>query len=200
MKRILGTIVLVCLGCVLALGQDGGSNRSVTKFRPDGLVQLRLSAGDWTVKAGAADKIVITLHGRAGEIKRVRMDYDVKDATAKVTVSNTPEHDFRGEIELPARSDLMLRLTAGDLKVKGIEGNKDVEGHAGDVDIEIGDADDYGQVDLSVIAGDISAQPFEQSTGGLFRHLEHTGSGPYSLRVHLDAGDLRVFSGKRETL
>jgi hypothetical protein len=185
---------------MLAFAQGNGGERSEAKFQPDGAVRLDLSAGDWTVRAGASDKIVVILHGSKAQIKRAKVGFDVNGGTAKVTVDDTPDNNFRGEIELPARTDLVLRLTAGDLKVEGLEGSKDIHNHAGDVDIEIRDAGDYGKVDLSVLAGDISAQPFEQSTGGLFRHLEHSGSGPYTLRVHIDAGDLRVFGRKHELL
>jgi hypothetical protein len=190
------------LGSILAAaqGSSGSDRRAEVKFQPNGVVKLELSAGDWTVRAGASDKIVITLHGSADEIKRVKVGFDVNGTTAKLTVSETPDSEFHGEIELPARSDLMLRLTAGDLKVQGIDGSKDIANHAGDVDIEIGNADDYGEVDLSVGVGDLNAAPFGESSGGFFGHVQRDGTGPYSLRAHLDAGDLRILGRKRERL
>jgi hypothetical protein len=198
MNRILGTIAIALLS-TLTLAQ-AGPGRSETPFHQDGAVRLDLSAGDWTVRAGVSDKIVVTLHAGSSDVRRIRVKVEVKGSNATVTVRETPDNDFSGEIELPARTDLGVWLTAGDLKIKGIEGNKDVHNHAGDVDIEVRNADDYGRVDLSVLAGDITAQPFEKSTGGLFRHLQHSGSGPYSLRAHIDAGDLRVVQRKHESM
>jgi hypothetical protein len=69
---------------------------------------------------------------------------------------------------LPTRSGLRVRLTAGDLTVEGIEGNKDIESHAGDLTIDVGRAEDYHRVDASLWAGDLQAPPFNVSKGGLF--------------------------------
>ena len=199
MKRRLGTMVIALLASTLALGQSSG-NRSEASFHQDGTVKLDLSSGDWTVRAGASDKIVVILNGTSWGVRHTKVKIDVSGSSATVTVRDTPDGSFSGEIQLPKRTDLALRLTAGDLAIKGVQGNKDVRNLAGDVDIEVDNAADYGHVDLSVLAGDITAQPFENSTGGLFRHLEHSGSGPYSLRAHIDAGDLRVVERKHEVL
>ena len=95
-------------------------------------------------------------------------------------------------IDVPARSDIEIDLTAGDLDVRGIEGNKRVESWAGDVRIEVGRPDQYRSVEASVRAGDLNARPFNVSKGGLFRSFSWKGSGPYSLAVKLFAGDLTL--------
>ncbi len=198
MKRPLSIVVIALLASTLALAQTNG--RSEAAFHQDGAVKLDLSSGDWTVRAGATDKIVVTLNGTSSGVRNTKVKIDVSGNSATVTVRNTPDGSFSGEIELPKRSDLGVRLTAGDLTIKGLQGSKDISDLAGDVDIEVDNAADYGHVDLSVLAGDITAQPFEKSTGGLFRHLQHSGSGPYTLHAHIDAGDLRVDERKHETL
>ena len=76
--------------------------------------------------------------------------------------------------------------------IRGIEGSKRVDIWAGDVAIDIGQPEQYHQVEASVRAGDISAHPFNFSTGGLFRSFKWTGKGPYSLQVKLFAGDLTL--------
>ena len=95
-------------------------------------------------------------------------------------------------IDVPARSDIDIDMTAGDLEVRGIEGNKKVGSWAGDVSIDIGQPEQYRDVEASVRAGDLSAAPFKVSTGGLFRSFKWTGKGPYSLQVKLFAGDLTL--------
>jgi hypothetical protein len=80
----------------------------------------------------------------------------------------------------------------GDLTVEGVSGDKDVELHAGDLNIEVGDANDYRRVDASVNAGDISAGPFGEARDGLFRSFQKTGDGRYKLHAHLGAGDLTL--------
>ena len=95
-------------------------------------------------------------------------------------------------IEVPARSDIEIDLTAGDLEVRGIEGSKRIETWAGDVSVEIGQPEQYRVVEASVRAGDLTAAPFKVSTGGLLRSFNRTGNGPYSLKVKLFAGDLTL--------
>jgi hypothetical protein len=40
--------------------------------------------------------------------------------------------------------------------------------------------------------GEISAPPFNRSTGGIFRSLSWSGSGKYLVRAKLFAGDLKL--------
>jgi hypothetical protein len=95
---------------------------------------------------------------------------------------------------VPTQADLYVRLTAGDLRVESIRGNKDIELHAGDVDIDVGRPEDYQHVDASVWAGDLTAAPFHVNKGGLFRSFDWNGNGRYRLHARLKAGDLRLSS------
>jgi hypothetical protein len=51
-------------------------------------------------------------------------------------------------------------------------------------------------LNLQMTAGDISAQAFGYSTGGLFRSFTHEGKGPFELYARLWAGDLRLLARK----
>jgi hypothetical protein len=101
-----------------------------------------------------------------------------------------PRNGFEVVIEVPARTDLNVDLTAGDLRIEGITGNKDVGSWAGNIVIDVGRADEYARVDASVKAGDISAVPFNARKGGLFRSFTWKGPGQYTLKVNLTAGNL----------
>jgi hypothetical protein len=83
-------------------------------------------------------------------------------------------------------------MSAGDLRISGIEGNKDVESHAGDLTIQLDDPKKYGEVDASVRMGDLSLPAFNVSKGGMFRSWKRNEKGEYRLHVHLGAGDLTV--------
>ena len=69
-------------------------------------------------------------------------------------------------IEVPSRSDIEIDLSAGDLEVRGIEGNKRVESWAGDVSIDIGQPEQYREVEASVRAGDLTRRPSRCQRGG----------------------------------
>ena len=116
---------------------------------------------------------------------------EIHGKTAVLTTGGDTNH-VHFTIDVPARSDIDVDLTAGDLEVRGIEGNKRIESWAGDVSIEVGRPEQYRSVNASVRAGDLNARPFNVSKGGLMRSFSWTGQGNYSLAVKLFAGDLTL--------
>jgi hypothetical protein len=158
-------------------------------FLSGGKIDLQLAAGNYTVRPGDGTAIRVTLGGNVGAAK---IDVTTSDRQANVSVKDTPHNNFQATIDVPRDADLIIRLTAGDLKVESISGNKDIESYAGNVDIATGDAKDYATVDASVQAGDIKAGPFGESQSGLFRSLTWSGKGKYALRAKLTAGNLTL--------
>ncbi len=169
-------------------------------FAPAGIVRLDLSAGDYRVARGEDDRIRVNWETRDVEsLNQSRVGVTVRGKEAAINTSGPRRfggNRFRVDIELPRRTDLHLRMTAGDLTIAGIEGHKDVFLRAGDLTIEVADPTQYKQVNASVTAGDISARPFGFSTGGLFRNFASTGPGRYQLRARLWAGDLKLLPAR----
>jgi hypothetical protein len=169
------------------------SVRSEKPLQNHGRVEMRLSGGDYEVRAGATDKIVVTAtsDGESSN-KKVRADVTVLGGAIAKIQTDGPHSNFHVVIEIPPETNLYIRLTAGDLRVKGITGNKDIESHAGDLNIDAGDPDSYREVDASVGAGDLNAPTFGVSKGGLFRSFRQTRKGHLKLHAHLGAGDLNL--------
>jgi putative adhesin len=192
-------IVLTIFAVIIVGGLLGGpiaklnsSAHTEHAFAPGGTVTLELEAGDYTIVSGSDDKIVVDAESRHGRYREVQTAVEVSGNTAHVTTHTPDNSDVSVRIELPSRSHIDLRLTAGDLKIRGLEGNKDIESKAGDVDVEVGDPNKYGNVEASSLAGDITASPFGRNSSGIGNSFSWTGSGPYHLRVHMLAGDLRL--------
>ncbi len=122
----------------------------------------------------------------------VQVDVTVRGGQASVVTKGSDNHNLRVTIELPERTAITVRLSAGDLTIRGVRGNKDIHSWAGDVDIEVGNPDDYRSVEASVTAGDLDASAFQVSKGGLFRSFSWHGPGHDDLVVRLTAGDLRL--------
>jgi hypothetical protein len=168
------------------------SNRLARPFVSSGKVYMDLSAGAYRIEGTKENEIRVRWQTRDSQ--------DMSDVRAKLEVSGReatlrldgPHNNFRATIEVPERTDLVLRLSAGDLDVRRIEGSKDIDMWAGDVTIEVGEAERYRRVSASVRAGEISASPFRVNKGGLFRSFEFDGKGAYDLRVKLMAGDLKL--------
>jgi hypothetical protein len=159
-------------------------------FVSGGRVEMTLESGDYNIRASSDNR----LHVRWNEAssKGVRVQITTNGKSADVRVENTPNNNFHATIEVPALTDLRIRLTAGDMSVTGIKGDEDIEINAGDLNISVGSSSDWGDVDASVTAGDLNAPAFNAAKGGLFRSLNWKGPGKYRLHVHLMAGDVNL--------
>ena len=183
------TVAALSLASKPAAAQQGSFERP---FALGGKVAMDLSAGDYTIQPGREDRILVRWETRsADEAAGVRIDIRRNGSAATLTTKG-PHNNFRVVVEVPAHTDLRVDLSAGDLKIHGISGNKDVGSWAGDIDIDIGDAKEYASIDVAVKAGDINARPLNVSKGGLFRSFTWKGPGRNTLRVRLTAGDLKL--------
>ena len=189
MKTIFGVVLGLLSTLSFAQTQtDGNLDLSIKAGQP---LRLDLSAGDYQIKAGDSDRVVITVHPKhPGDLKKVSYGLNTKGEQAVVKV-NGPRN-FSATIEVPPHVDLTVRLSAGDLSLAGVQGSKDIETHAGDLTVDVVDPQQYGNVDLSVTAGDIDASPFNASKSGLGRSFHQNGPGKYRLHVHCGAGDIRL--------
>jgi len=182
-------LVLLLAATVWAQNQP---NRAEQPFSDGGRVNLEMGGGGYEVRAGASDKIVVTYSTEKEEqLKSVEVRFVGGHDSTHLKIHG-PHNNFHATIELPPHTDLYVRLEAGELQLRGVEGNKDIESHAGDLDISVGRAEDYGDVDASVGAGDLNAPAFHVNKGGLFRSFKQHGTGKYRLHVHLGAGDLNL--------
>ena len=105
-----------------------------------------------------------------------------------------PRNDLTITIRIPSDTDLYARIPFGDVQVKNVTNNQDVEVHAGDLTVDVGEAKDYSHVDASVLTGELDAVPFHESKGGLFRSFRVNGSGRYRVHAHVGAGQLTLRS------
>ena len=185
--RILAVVLMVA-----PAGMVAETVRSEKPFQNGGRIEMQLSGGDYVVRAGTADKIVVTAEtDKEYEGHRVHADISIVGQIAKIRTDG-PHSNFHVVIEIPPETNLRIRLSAGDMRVKGINGNKDIESHAGDLDIDVGDPDIYREVDASVGAGDLNAPSFGVNKGGLFRSFHQTRKGHLSFHAHLGAGEMNL--------
>ena len=159
-------------------------------FVSGGRIKMTLESGDYKILASSDNRIHVRWNEASA--RGVQVKLTTNGNSADVRVENTPDNNFHATIEVPALADLRIRLTAGDMSVTGIKGDKDIEIRAGDLSISVGNSSDWGDVDASVTAGDINASPFQASKGGLFRSFHWRGPGKYRLHVHLMAGDVNL--------
>jgi hypothetical protein len=189
------------LATALVSAQDPARSGSLERtFVSDGHVRMDLSAADYRISGSPDTRVRIDWSVRDPDaLRRVHASAEVRGREISISTDGPTSSNLKFMIQVPVQSDLYVRLTAGDLRIEGIRGNKDVELRAGDLDIDVGRADDYQRVDASLWAGDLHAPAFHVSKEGLFRSFDWNGNGKYRLHAHLMAGDLRLFSKSDES-
>ena len=139
---------------------------------------MHLEAGGYTVTPGDSENIVVTCRAHTEEqLKHVKVEIKPIAARADVYVSDTPHSGFRATIEIPRYSNIWARLSAGELVIECVDGDKNVEVRAGRIQIDIPHPELYGHRDASIMTGSIKSSAFDVSKGGLFRSFEQQGPG-----------------------
>jgi hypothetical protein len=189
--RLSLTVVMTCMLMVAGAFPARAQTSADKSFISGGKIDIHLESGDYQIKPSSDNNIHVTWSGPRTE--RVRVTINTNGSHADLQVANTPDNNFHATIEVPAASDLVVRMTAGDLTIGAISGSKDLSLRAGNLDVRITDPNDYARVDASVDAGDLNTPAFGGSTGGLFRSFKWTGKGKHTLRVRLMAGDVNLW-------
>jgi len=198
MRRSLITITF-CLFSCFALAQQPldvkqqGKQEFLADFASGGRLDLNIRSGEVTVRGTDENNVRVRFDSKnSDDLRDVKVSFKANRNNGTLKISGGPRNDFRIRIDIPRNSDLRLRVAAGDVTVEDLVGDKDVEMWAGDLNMRVGNAADYGKVDASVRAGDLDMGPFGVSKSGLFRSYQTIGSGAHRLHVHVTAGDVEL--------
>jgi hypothetical protein len=195
MKLVLiGSLAALLVGSA-ARAQEGYRGGSIERpFVEGGHVRLALSSADYTVQAGDNDRVRVRWmpddEATFKELKNLSVDVHVAGNQATI-VTDGPARHVRFVVEVPARTDLHLRMRAGDVRLSGIEGHKDVRMTAGDLTIAVR-RESLARAHASVTFGDLDARALGISKSGIKRSLDWFGGGTYALDARLGAGDLTL--------
>jgi hypothetical protein len=190
------SIVVASLAlCAAASGQSISDEHTIE--RPcfeGGIVTLNLSSGDYTVRAGVSDRVRVQWRAEDPEdekdMRKISVVSDVFERVATIRTKGPTSH-ARFTIEVPPRSDVHLRVRAGDVRIEGIEGNKDVRMTAGDLYIDV-QPDSLRHVHASVSIGDLNARSLGIEKDGFKNSFDWFGDGQYTLDARLVVGDVHL--------
>jgi hypothetical protein len=179
------------------LGQEQAPEATAQQnFASGGTIHLHLQAGGYTITPSDSEIIVVTCQTRTDrQLKSVKVSIKPVGSRADVYVRDTPNSNFTATIQVPRRSDLWVRLTAGELNVGSVEGNKDLAINAGSLRVDIPRPQEYGERGASVTTGSIESSAFEVSKGGLFRSFSQHGPGKYRIHARVIAGEIVLRGG-----
>jgi hypothetical protein len=172
---------------------DLGHHAFYVDFAPRGQIDLRIRPAEIHVIGSDEDRIVVRVTGKQGLIsKDVQARFEKHGNSGVLEITGGPRNDVTITVQVPRESNLVVRVFAGDVEIKDVVGDKDVELNFGALRIGVGDATGYSTVKASVSSGEIDAKPFGESRGGLFRSVEKSGNGRYKLRAYVGAGRLSL--------
>lgn len=197
MLRVALVALLLASAVAMAEGplviHEKGKDHFETEWSSGGRLELDVRSGDVRVSGTDTNKISIHYEGRkADEVEDVAIQFRKNGSRGVLTLSGGPRNDFQIRIEVPRQTDLYVRMPFGALEIASVRGSKNVELHAGDVQIEMGDPKDYAHIEASVTTGGLDSAPLGISKGGLFRSFKRDGPGKYQLYAHVGSGELAL--------
>jgi hypothetical protein len=191
LKSKASLVILVALG-LASCSPTPDQPRAVKVEKPfaaGGTIELQLEGGDYSIRAGADERIRVSF---GGDVGNAVAELTTDGTHANLAIKDTPHNNFQAKVEVPKTADLVVHLTGGNLAIAAITGNKEIDSKAGNVEISISNPNDYSSVNASVKVGNLSAGPFGDSGSGLSPQLRWSGPGKYSLRANLGAGNLEL--------
>jgi hypothetical protein len=200
MKRLALTFVLVALATPALLARNtksqivvAGKSHMEFECPPNVPLHLYVRSGEILIVGTDDNKITVDLAGKnADKVQDVTARLSLTGHVADFHVTGGPRNELQIIIHIPKQSDLTARIFAGEVNVQDVIGNKDVELHAGELNISVPKPEDYGHVDMSVGAGEVDAEVFGDSKGGLFRSISLDNAGKYRLHAHVGTGQLSI--------
>lgn len=204
-SRLLAVSLLVLLSPVIALAQksntisETGQEHFEAPFPSGGELRMHIRSSGVRITGTDQNKISIRFSvPDSDSLRDVRVNLKQNGTRGDLDITGGPSNNFQIDIEIPRQSNLYFRMFAGQVDLDHIDGNKDLQIHAGQMDITLPNANDYGPVDTSVTTGDLEVSAFGVSKGGLFRSFHSdtvpnkSSRGKYSLYAHVGAGELDV--------
>jgi hypothetical protein len=201
MKNLVRLLALSLFFASVALARTPQENTILppqgfeTQFAGGATLRLHLHAGDFRVVGSDSDKLSIHVAGKnIDQARNIKIQWKRSGTDVDLKLSHVPKNELQVTIAIPRSTNLYTRMHGGDLSVQDVVGDKDLELTGGDLTIQVGNADDYSHVDLSVKFGDISGTQFGDPKGWVGNSLQKDGTGKYKLHAHVMAGDLLLKS------
>jgi hypothetical protein len=190
MKRLLP--LLLALFASLSWGQTSHERRYELRPDPSWPLQIELGSGDYQIVASNSDGIAVTYdETNPGALRNLKVQIDSGHGQNHLKIAG-PKSNFHAVIEVPRKTDLRVRMSAGGLTIGDVEGNKDIEVVAGNLKLNSLRPQDYAEADFSVRIGDVYAPLFKTAKTGLLRSFKTAGPGKYHLHAHVGIGDMTL--------
>jgi len=141
-------------------------------------------------REGIRVSCTVSESSRAAEVK---IHFEQTGDFGKLRVDGGPSNNMHIRIELPRKTNLKLRVPAGEVRVDQLAGDKDILLKAGEIVVSGVTASEYRSVDASVGVGAVSAEAWGVRKGGFLRNFtKESAGGTYRLHAHLISGNIQL--------
>jgi DUF4097 and DUF4098 domain-containing protein YvlB len=125
------------------------------------------------------------------QLIRIRFQGNQDHETLTVAGDSHKGNNVTLRIEVPRKTSLRVEMSAGEVKVEEIAGDKEINLYAGQITISSTRAWDYRKVDVSVTIGEVNAPVYGAQKGGFFRGItKENANGEFSLHAHVLTGQI----------
>jgi hypothetical protein len=139
------------------------------------------------------DQAAIHVSCTSGDAQRIRIQFkgNPNGETLTITGDLRKGNNVMVRIEVPRKTSLRVEMSAGEVKVDDVEGDKDIHVHAGQISVSSTRPWDYRSVDVSVSIGAVNAPVYGAQKGGFLRSIRNEkADGEYSLHAHVITGEI----------
>jgi hypothetical protein len=166
-----------------------------TELQPGREIRMQLRSAEIKIAGSDTSRLRVSCElQEADKTDEIAISFKPSSAGGELKIKGGPRNNTRIRIEVPRETHLYVRSPAGELKVCGVTGNKDIGLRAGELTIDVADPAEYAQTDLAVRVGELSAPVYGvPSKGGLFRPYRNSrANGKYRLNARLTVGELSL--------
>jgi hypothetical protein len=141
-----------------------------------------------------------SVKGETARDIRIRFSGSPDDGKLTITGGSLKHNNLQVRIEVPRKTSLRVQMSAGQVKVEDIAGNKDIDLYAGQITISSARPWDYRSIHLSVDIGQVSAPVYGEDKGGFFRTFsKENANGEYWLHAHVMTGQIELLGDHART-
>jgi hypothetical protein len=120
-----------------------------TDFPSGGSVSLHIRSAEIRILGSDDNKVAVHVGGtEGGRATNITARFERSDNSAELRVTGGPHNNLTITVQVPRHSNLFVRIPFGEVEVKDIAGDKDIEIHAGELRITVGNPAEYAQVAL----------------------------------------------------
>jgi hypothetical protein len=156
--------------------------------------------GDVHIKRGSDPNHVVLRYTpdphKPWDEKRVQLRWRAHNSSLQVVIRAPLSLSVDVELELPSPISLEVHMTAGDLTVEGVEGDKNLQLFAGDLKVDVGTLESLREAEVSSGIGDANVPSVGTMHGWLGHTWKYQGSGPYRLHAYTTLGDVSLVASR----